>query len=94
MTGVLVTIRSLMPASQRGISTGVIIVFAWLGHGIGGYQSGLFIRPHRHIQCELCERGAGRRLQSVGCWFALPDSSATNHVFGADCYEPHGFLPQ
>jgi MFS family permease len=42
MTGVLVTIRALTPASRRGISTGVIIAFAWLGHGIGGYQGGLF----------------------------------------------------
>ena len=42
MTGVLVTIRALTPASRRGTSTGVIIAFAWLGHGIGGYQGGLF----------------------------------------------------
>jgi len=42
MTGVLVTIRALTPASRRGVSTGVIIAFAWLGHGIGGYQGGLF----------------------------------------------------
>lgn len=42
MTGLLVTIRALTPVSRRGVSTGVIIAFAWLGHGIGGYQGGLF----------------------------------------------------
>jgi MFS family permease len=42
MTGLLVTIRALTQASRRGISTGVIIGFAFLGHGIGGYQGGLF----------------------------------------------------
>jgi predicted MFS family arabinose efflux permease len=42
MTGVLITIRSLTPASRRGISTGIILAFAWLGHGLGGYQGGLF----------------------------------------------------
>jgi len=42
MTGLLTTIRALTPASRRGVSTGVIIAFAWLGHGIGGYQGGLF----------------------------------------------------
>lgn len=42
MTGVLVTIRALTPASRRGTATGVIVAFAWLGHSIGGYQGGLF----------------------------------------------------
>ncbi len=42
MTGVLTTIRALTPAARRAGSTGVIIAFAWLGHGIGGYQGGLF----------------------------------------------------
>jgi predicted MFS family arabinose efflux permease len=42
MTGLLVTTRALTPASRRASSTGVILAFAWLGHGIGGYQGGLF----------------------------------------------------
>lgn len=42
MTGLLITIRALTPAARRGGATGVIIAFAWLGHGIGGYQGGLF----------------------------------------------------
>jgi MFS family permease len=42
MTGLLITIRALTPASRRSGSTGVIIAFAWLGHGIGGYQGGFF----------------------------------------------------
>lgn len=41
MTGLLVTTRVLTPASRRAAATGVILAFAWLGHGIGGYQGGL-----------------------------------------------------
>jgi MFS family permease len=42
MTGLLITVRALTPASRRSSSIGVIIAFAWLGHGIGGYEGGLF----------------------------------------------------
>ncbi|MGF1594323.1 MAG: MFS transporter [Kiloniellaceae bacterium] len=42
MTGLLVTTRVLTPASRRAGSTGVILAFAWLGHGLGGFQGGLF----------------------------------------------------
>jgi MFS family permease len=42
MTGVLVTARSLTPAPQRAMLMGVILAFAWLGHGIGGFQGGYF----------------------------------------------------
>ena len=42
MTGLLITIRALTPVSQRAGSTGIIMAFAWLGHGLGGYQGGLF----------------------------------------------------
>ncbi len=41
MTSLLITIRELTPASQRGGATGVITAFGWLGHGLGGYQGGL-----------------------------------------------------
>jgi MFS family permease len=42
MTGVLVTARSLTPAPQRAMLMGVILAFAWLGHGVGGLQGGFF----------------------------------------------------
>lgn len=42
MTCLLVTTRALTPASRRAGATGVILAFAWLGHGLGGYQGGLF----------------------------------------------------
>jgi len=42
MTGLLITTRTLTPASRRAGSTGIILAFAWLGHGLGGYQGGLF----------------------------------------------------
>jgi len=42
MTGVLVTTRALTPASRRATLMGVILAFAWLGHGLGGFQGGYF----------------------------------------------------
>ncbi len=42
MTGLLITTRALTPASRRAGSTGIILAFGWLGHGLGGYQGGLF----------------------------------------------------
>ncbi|HSM20085.1 MAG TPA: MFS transporter, partial [Hyphomicrobiales bacterium] len=42
MTGILITTRALTPASRRASATGIILAFAWLGHGVGGYQGGLF----------------------------------------------------
>lgn len=42
MTGVLVTARALTPARNRAMLMGIILLFGWLGHGLGGYQGGLF----------------------------------------------------
>ena len=42
MTSVLVTARVLTPASRRATLMGVILAFAWLGHGVGGFQGGFF----------------------------------------------------
>jgi MFS family permease len=42
MTGLLITARALTPASRRATLMGVILAFAWLGHGIGGFQGGHF----------------------------------------------------
>lgn len=40
MTGVLVTIRRVTPVATRATCTGVIIAFAWAGHGLGGVVGG------------------------------------------------------
>lgn len=42
MTGVLVTIRRVTPLASRATCTGVIIAFAWAGHGLGGAIGGYF----------------------------------------------------
>ena len=42
MTGVLTTTRMLTPAARRASATGIVLAFAWLGHGLGGWQGGLF----------------------------------------------------
>jgi len=42
MTGLLVCVRALTPASRRASVLGIVMVFAWLGHGIGGQQGGYF----------------------------------------------------
>ncbi|MDF2232655.1 MFS transporter [Albimonas sp. CAU 1670] len=40
MTGVLTTARALSPAAKRASTTGIVVAFAWLGHGLGGWQAG------------------------------------------------------
>jgi MFS family permease len=42
MTSILVCARVLIPAAMRASSLGIIMVFAWIGHGVGGYQGGYF----------------------------------------------------
>ena len=42
MTGVLTTIRALTPASRRAGASGIILAFAWAGHGLGGFLGGVF----------------------------------------------------
>ncbi|MBR9838464.1 MAG: MFS transporter [Rhodobacteraceae bacterium] len=42
MTGVLTSIRTLIPAARRAGGSGIIIAFAWGGHGLGGWLGGLF----------------------------------------------------
>jgi MFS family permease len=42
MTTLLITTRELTPVSHRAGATGIILAFGWLGHGLGGYQGGLF----------------------------------------------------
>tara|TARA_R110002126_G_scaffold291791_2_gene458539 strand:- start:69131 stop:70345 length:1215 start_codon:yes stop_codon:yes gene_type:complete len=41
MTGVLVSIRVLTPPSRRAFALGIVGMFGWFGHAIGGYQGGL-----------------------------------------------------
>ncbi len=41
MTGVLTSVRALTPADRRASAIGIIVMFGWFGHAIGGYQGGL-----------------------------------------------------
>lgn len=40
MTGLLTSIRELVPAGRQATANGIIIAFAWLGHGLGGALGG------------------------------------------------------
>ncbi|WP_298829785.1 MFS transporter [uncultured Piscinibacter sp.] len=42
MTGLLMTARELTDPTRRASQMGIILALAWLGHGLGGYQGGLF----------------------------------------------------
>jgi MFS family permease len=42
MTGLLVCVRVLTPLARRASALGIVTLFGWLGHGIGGYQGGFF----------------------------------------------------
>lgn len=41
MTGILTTTRVLTRPSRRGSAMGIIVAFAFVGHGIGGWQAGM-----------------------------------------------------
>lgn len=41
MTGILITVRVLTPVDRRATAMGIVTMFAWFGHAIGGYQGGL-----------------------------------------------------
>lgn len=41
MTGVLVSVRVLIPPHRRAAAFGIVSMFGWLGHAIGGYLGGL-----------------------------------------------------
>lgn len=40
MTTVIVTVREMAPAARRGLAMGVVLFFAWIGMGLGGWQAG------------------------------------------------------
>lgn len=42
MTGILICVRVLTPLSRRASALGIVVLFGWLGHALGGYQGGLF----------------------------------------------------
>ncbi len=42
MTGLIICVRELTPVHMRGMSNGIVVLLAWTGMGIGGYQAGFF----------------------------------------------------
>lgn len=42
MTAIIVTTRNLTAPARRASSLGIVIAFAYLGHGLGGWQGGYF----------------------------------------------------
>lgn len=42
MTTLLVSVRVMVPLSRRASALGFVMMFAYLGHAIGGYQGGFF----------------------------------------------------
>lgn len=40
MTGLIACVRELIPMHMRGTANGLVLFFAWLGMGLGGYQAG------------------------------------------------------
>ncbi|MFQ5895732.1 MAG: MFS transporter [Nitrospinota bacterium] len=42
MTCFTICVRELVPAHRRGVSIGIVFLFAWMGMGLGGYQGGFF----------------------------------------------------
>ncbi len=42
MTGILICVHALTPRARRASTLGVVVMFGWIGHALGGYQGGLF----------------------------------------------------
>jgi MFS family permease len=42
MTCLMVSVREMTPIHIRGVSTGIVLLFGWIGMGLGGYQGGYF----------------------------------------------------
>ncbi len=42
MTSILVCVTVMTPLSRRATALGVVTLFGWVGHGIGGFQEGYF----------------------------------------------------
>jgi MFS family permease len=42
MTSVLVTVRNFAAPARRASSMGIVLAFGFMGHGIGGWQGGIF----------------------------------------------------
>ena len=42
MTAILVCVREMIPPRVSGRAMGIVVFFAWIGMGFGGYQGGLF----------------------------------------------------
>lgn len=42
MTCLMVCVREMTPIHIRGVSTGIVLLFGWIGMGLGGYQGGYF----------------------------------------------------
>jgi MFS family permease len=42
MTCLMVCVREMTPIHIRGVSTGIVLLFGWIGMGLGGYQGGYY----------------------------------------------------
>lgn len=42
MTCFIICVRELIPPQVRGLSTGIVMAFAWVGMGLGAFQAGFF----------------------------------------------------
>ncbi len=42
MTGLIICVRELTPIHMRGMSNGIVVLLAWVGMGLGGFQGGFF----------------------------------------------------
>lgn len=40
MVGILTSVRALLPPARRASGTGIVTMFGWFGHAIGGYLGG------------------------------------------------------
>ncbi len=74
MTGVLASLKALTPVAHRASATGIVLAFAWAGHGFGGFAGGaLFDRTLDYSASFAFAAGAGlvNLLLVSGLFWAL-----------------------
>ena len=86
MTGLIICVRELTPVHMRGMSNGIVVLLAWVGMGIGGYQAGFFfdlsgsyVIPYAHATAA----GAINLIIAGSLYFYFRRKSAVLELSGA-----------
>lgn len=84
MTGVLTSVRQLVPATRQASVSGVVIAFAWLGHGLGGALGGSIYDLNRAYTLAFAIAALAGVINLGLVWTLLRISSQPSALVGAN----------